>query len=249
MTEIQFTNVSKTFTRIDTKGILHAVQDVSFAARSGEFIAIVGKSGCGKSTMLRMIAGLIKPTSGSIKIDGKEVNSTNPDIGYMFQDSLLFPWLTVRGNIEFSFRMRKEKEKAKERVDKLIKMIGLEGFENAYPLSLSGGMKSRVALARTLAYSPKILLLDEPLSALDVFTKSKMQEEIKNVAKKTDCLSIIVTHDPEEAVYLGSKLIIMDSNPGRIKEILSVDLDNDSKDRNSLEFIKYKQHILDCLNK
>lgn len=174
-------NVSKVFAKVESDEVTHALQDVSVTMKSGEFVSLVGPSGCGKSTILRLVAGLILPTLGRVTVDGAEVETPSPERGVVFQNPTLFPWLTVEKNIAFSLDVRGMKDGKAERVDQMIRMIGLERFRNDYPAQLSGGMAQRVALVRTLINEPEILLLDEPLGALDEFTRMNMQDEILNI--------------------------------------------------------------------
>ena len=167
-------NVSKVFAKVESDEVTHALQDVSVTMKSGEFVSLVGPSGCGKSTILRLVAGLILPTLGRVTVDGAEVEAPSPERGVVFQNPTLFPWLTVEKNIAFSLDVRGMKNGKAERVDQMIRMIGLERFRNDYPAQLSGGMAQRVALVRTLINEPEILLLDEPLGALDEFTRMIM---------------------------------------------------------------------------
>ena len=196
-------NVSKVFAKVESDEVTHALQDVSVTMKSGEFVSLVGPSGCGKSTILRLVAGLITPTLGRVAVDGTEVEAPSPERGVVFQNPTLFPWLTVEKNIAFSLDIRGMKDGKAERVDRMIRMIGLEKFRNDYPAQLSGGMAQRVALVRTLINEPEILLLDEPLGALDEFTRMNMQDEILNIWAQRKQLALMVTHSIDEAVYYG----------------------------------------------
>ena len=209
-------NVSKVFAKVESDEVTHALQDVSVTMKSGEFVSLVGPSGCGKSTILRLVAGLILPTLGRVTVDGAEVETPSPERGVVFQNPTLFPWLTVEKNIAFSLDVRGMKDGKAERVDQMIRMIGLERFRNDYPAQLSGGMAQRVALVRTLINEPEILLLDEPLGALDEFTRMNMQDEILNIWSQKKQLALMVTHSIDEAVYMGTRVLVMESNPGRI---------------------------------
>ena len=196
-------NVSKVFAKVESDEVTHALQDVSVTMKSGEFVSLVGPSGCGKSTILRLVAGLILPTLGRVTVDGAEVETPSPERGVVFQNPTLFPWLTVEKNIAFSLDVRGMKDGKAERVDQMIRMIGLERFRNDYPAQLSGGMAQRVALVRTLINEPEILLLDEPLGALDEFTRMNMQDEILNIWSQKKQLALMVTHSIDEAVYMA----------------------------------------------
>ena len=243
---LKLTNVSKSFVRIETEDVTSAVDGINLEMRSGEFVSIVGKSGCGKSTILRMIAGLISPTTGKITIDDKEITDSGPDRGMVFQKATLFPWLTVEKNIYFSLRMKGNYRQKQGEVDRMLKMIGLEEFKDDYPGQLSGGMTQRVALVRSLINEPNILLLDEPLGALDAFTRMNMQDEILDLWQKKKQLAIMVTHDIDEAIYMGTKVLIMESTPGRIKATLPIELDF-PRNRSSSSFVEYRKQILDTL--
>ena len=215
--------------------------------KSGEFVSLVGPSGCGKSTILRLVAGLILPTLGRVTVDGAEVETPSPERGVVFQNPTLFPWLTVEKNIAFSLDVRGMKDGKAERVDQMIRMIGLERFRNDYPAQLSGGMAQRVALVRTLINEPEILLLDEPLGALDEFTRMNMQDEILNIWSQKKQLALMVTHSIDEAVYMGTRVLVMESNPGRIVADIRIDEDF-PRDRSSANFVEYRNEILDRLH-
>ena len=209
-------NVSKSFAKVENDEVTHALNAIDLSLRSGEFVSLVGPSGCGKSTILRLVAGLIMPTTGKITVDGKEITEPSPERGMMFQKSTLFPWLTVEKNIAFSLKMQGKLKGNEEKVEHMLKVIGLESFRNDYPGQLSGGMAQRVALMRSLINEPDILLLDEPLGALDAFTRMNMQDEILKIWQEKGQLALMVTHDVDEAVYMGTRVIVMDSNPGRV---------------------------------
>ena len=242
--ELQLNNVSKSFPKIDADTITNAISDISITLRDGEFVSLVGPSGCGKSTILRLISGLILPTTGEILLNGKTIDKPNEKIAMVFQKPTLFPWLTVRDNIAFGPRLKKEVNDIK--INEMIELIGLKEFANDYPHQLSGGMSQRVALVRAIINEPDILLLDEPLGALDAFTRMKMQEEILSLWEKKKQLAIMVTHDIEEAVYMSTKVVVIDNRPGRIKNIITIDLTN-RNDRSSKEFMKYRNEILNLL--
>ena len=232
-------NVSKVFAKVESDEVTHALQDVSVTMKSGEFVSLVGPSGCGKSTILRLVAGLILPTLGRVTVDGAEVETPSPERGVVFQNPTLFPWLTVEKNIAFSLDVRGMKDGKAERVDQMIRMIGLERFRNDYPAQLSGGMAQRVALVRTLINEPEILLLDEPLGALDEFTRMNMQDEILNIWSQKKQLALMVTHSIDEAVYMGTRVLVMESNPGRIVADIRIDEDF-PRDRSSASFVEYR---------
>ena len=242
--ELKLNNVSKSFPKIDTDSITNAISDISITFTDGEFVSLVGPSGCGKSTMLRLISGLILPTTGNIVLNGKTIDRPNEKIAMVFQKPTLFPWLTVRDNIAFGPRLKNEVDDIK--IDSMIELIGLKEFANDYPHQLSGGMSQRVALARAIINEPDILLLDEPLGALDAFTRMKMQEEILSLWGNKKQLAIMVTHDIEEAVYMSTKVVVIDNRPGRIKNVININLKN-RHDRSSQEFIDYRNEVLNLL--
>ncbi len=222
---LRLDGVSKSFAKVEKDDITNALENIDLTMKSGEFISLVGASGCGKSTILRLIAGLITPTMGTVTINGKEITGPGPDRGMVFQSPTLFPWLTVEKNISFSLRMQKKLKGHEDDVLRMIRLIGLEEFKDDYPMQLSGGMAQRVALARSLINGPEILLLDEPLGALDAFTRMNMQDEILNVWKEKKQLLIMVTHDVDEAIYMGTKVIVMDAAPGRVKAQIPIEME------------------------
>ena len=241
---LKLNNVSKSFPKIDTDTITNAISDISLTLTDGEFVSLVGPSGCGKSTILRLISGLILPTSGEIVLNGKTIDKPNEKIAMVFQKPTLFPWLTVRDNIAFGPRLKKEVNDIK--INDMIELIGLKEFANDYPHQLSGGMSQRVALARAIINEPEILLLDEPLGALDAFTRMHMQDEILSIWSRKKQLATMVTHDIEEAVYMSTKVVVIDKNPGRIKEVIDIDL-GVNRDRSSVKFVEYRNRILNLL--
>ena len=208
---------------------------------------MVGPSGCGKSTILRLVAGLIQPTTGSITLNGKPIEGPGPDRGMMFQKATLFPWLTVYDNIAFSLRMQGKLKGNEDKVEEMIKTIGLQDFREDYPGQLSGGMAQRVALVRSLINEPPVLLLDEPLGALDAFTRMNMQDEILRIWQKKQQLAIMVTHDVDEAIYMGTRVLVMDSHPGRIVSDLKIEQPF-PRDRSSEAFVAYRNEILKQLH-
>ena len=244
---LKLEDVSKSFAKVETDEVTHALTSVTTSMESGEFISLVGPSGCGKSTMLRLVAGLIKPTTGLLTVNGKEIGDPGPDRGMMFQKATLFPWLTVYDNIAFSLRMQGKLKGNEEKVENMIKVIGLEGFRNDYPGQLSGGMAQRVALVRSLINEPPILLLDEPLGALDAFTRMNMQDEILKIWQEKQQLAIMVTHDVDEAIYMGTRVLVMDAHPGRVIADIKIEQDF-PRDRSSREFVEYRNDILNKLH-
>ena len=203
-----------------------ALEDVSLQVNSREFVALLGPSGCGKSTLLYLVGGFLPVETGSILIDGQPVAGPGPDRGIVFQHFALFPWKTVRGNILYGLeRQGMPKEEREKRAQDFIQLVGLSGFEESYPSQLSGGMKQRTAIARTLAIDPKILLMDEPFGALDAQTRHLMQTELLSIWQRTPKTVIFVTHDVQEAVYLADRVAVMSARPGRIKTIVDTKFD------------------------
>ena len=244
---LKLEDVSKSFAKVETDEVTHALTSVTTSMESGEFISLVGPSGCGKSTMLRLVAGLIKPTTGTLTVNGKEIGDPGPDRGMMFQKATLFPWLTVYDNIAFSLKMQGKLKGNEDKVENMIKVIGLEGFRNDYPGQLSGGMAQRVALVRSLINEPPILLLDEPLGALDAFTRMNMQDEILKIWQEKQQLAIMVTHDVDEAIYMGTRVLVMDAHPGRVIADIKIEQPF-PRDRSSREFVEYRNAILNKLH-
>lgn len=239
-------NISKSFARTDTNKITTALSNINLKIEDGEFISIVGPSGCGKSTILRLIAGLIIPTTGEITLNDTLVEGTSPNRGMAFQKPTLFPWLTVEDNISFGLRMQ-NKVYDKSAVNNMIDMIGLSEFKKSYPHQLSGGMAQRVSLARTMINKPDVFLLDEPLGALDAFTRMNMQDELIDMWQKNKNIMIMVTHDIDEAIYMGNRVLVMAPRPGRIVEDISIELDY-PRNRNSKKFLSYRTKIMEMLN-
>ena len=244
---LKLDGVSKSFARVEKEGITHALEDINLEMKSGEFISLVGTSGCGKSTILRLIAGLILPTLGTVTVNGKEITGPSPERGMVFQKPTLFPWLTVEKNISFSLRMKNQLKGNEEKVERMLKVIGLTQFKDDYPGQLSGGMAQRVALVRSLINEPDILLLDEPLGALDAFTRMNMQDEILSMWRERKQLAIMVTHDVDEAIYMGSRVIVMEANPGRVKADIPIPMEY-PRNRSSSLFVEYRNRILEMLD-
>ncbi|QXE91369.1 ABC transporter ATP-binding protein [Geomonas subterranea] len=217
-----------------------ALKDVSLQVQKGEFLAIVGPSGCGKSTLLDILAGLAKPSSGEIFIDGRKVTGPALDRGIVLQGYALFPWRTVRQNVEFGLEIKKVPKGERRAVsDRFIGLVGLEGFADHFPHELSGGMKQRVAIARALAYDPEVLLMDEPFAAVDAQTRETLQDELLRIWEETGKTIIFVTHSIEEAVFLADRVAVLGTNPGAVKEVVDIDLPrprHNSDLRSSAEF-------------
>ncbi|MDG4861416.1 ABC transporter ATP-binding protein [Streptomyces sp. T-3] len=202
-----------------------ALREVSLDVGMGEFVAIVGPSGCGKSTLLKLVAGLLAPSSGEVLLQGERVTGPRHDIGYVFQRAALLEWRTARRNILLQAEMRKlPGAQARARTDELIRMTGLEGFEDAYPHELSGGMQQRVALCRALLHQPPVLLMDEPFGALDALTREQMNVELHRIWRETGTTVLLVTHSIAEAVYLADRVVVMSPRPGTITEIIDAGL-------------------------
>ncbi|AJY73894.1 ABC transporter ATP-binding protein [Paenibacillus beijingensis] len=209
--------------RFDTaKGSVQALHNVSLSVEEGEFVTVIGPSGCGKSTLLRIIAGLDSGYAGSVRLGGAEINGPGIDKGFIFQEHRLFPWLTVEKNIASDLPLGSKEVRRK--VDALIELVRLKGFEKAYPRELSGGMAQRVSIARALLRNPKILLLDEPFGALDAFTRAHMQDVLLDIWRTNKTTMIFVTHDIDEAVFLAGRVVILKPRPGEIRKVIRVDL-------------------------
>ena len=223
---------------------LAVLDDITLTVNPGEFVSIVGSSGCGKSTLLRLIVGLEDDYQGEVLLDGQRVVGTSLDRGIVFQEHRLFPWLTVEQNIALGLLNAKlgEAEKAQS-VREHIALVGLEGFETAYPHQLSGGMSQRVAIARALVSRPEVLLLDEPFGALDALTRAHLQQELHHIWQAEGITMILVTHDVEEAIYLGDQVVVMEPRPGRIRRIVPIDLAH-PRDRAGLPFARLKEDVL-----
>lgn len=247
MSKLELKNVSKVFEKIEEDEKTHALKNINLSIDNNEFVSIVGPSGCGKSTMLRLISGLIRPSQGKILLDNEEIEQPSSRKGMVFQKPTLFPWLTVGENVGFSGSLKNEEKIDEKEIDSMLKKVGLSEFKNSFPKQLSGGMAQRVSLIRTMIARPEVFLLDEPLGSLDAFTRMNMQDEILNLWQEIKNLMIMVTHDVEEAVYMSSKVIIMEPRPGRVKEIVDIELDY-PRDRTSDKFINYRNKILKTLN-
>ncbi len=226
---------------------MKAVDDVSLHIRGSEFICLVGPSGCGKSTLLRMIAGLEPVSGGGIFLGDKNITSTSPEIGFVFQEYTLFPWRTVAKNVEFGLELKRLSPEERAGIaSKYIDMVGLEKFRDAYPHQLSGGMRQRTAIARTLAVNPEILLMDEPFGALDAQTRNILQEQLLDIWHKEKKKVLFVTHNVDEAVFLADKVIVMTARPGRIKEIIDINIPR-PRVRTETEVNKVRNAILNSL--
>ena len=245
---LRIRGVSKSFSAADSAGVRTlALHDASLEVAAGELISIVGPSGCGKSTLLRLVAGLDKPDTGELCVGNEPITAPSAERGLVFQDPNLFPWLTVRRNIETGLVARGLLEQQRGEVDEFMRLVGLESFANAFPHHLSGGMAQRVALARALINHPKILLLDEPLGALDAFTRMRMQDEVLRLWKARGTTMLLVTHDIDEAIYMSDRIVLMTPRPGRIERTLDITLER-PRLRNSSEFLQLRGDILELLH-
>src|SRR3954468_22829189 len=224
-----------------------ALDPTTLSLAAGELSSLVGPSGCGKSTLLRLIAGLDSPDSGELMVGVEPITAPNAERGLVFQDPNLFPWLTVRRNIEAGLVAQGVLHEKKNEVDEFMRLVGLEIFANAYPHHLSGGMAQRVALARALINHPKILLLDEPLGALDAFTRMRMQDEVLRLWENRRTTMLLVTHDIDEAIYMSDRILIMTQRPGRIERIIPVELER-PRDRSSASFLRLRGEILETMH-
>lgn len=245
---LQVREVSKSFPAPDN-GALHtlALDAVSLTVGAGELISLVGPSGCGKSTILRLIAGLDTPNSGQLSVGTEAIIAPSAERGLVFQDPNLFPWLTVRRNIQAGLVARGVLHEKRHEVDEFMRLVGLEAFADAFPHHLSGGMAQRVGLARALINHPKVLLLDEPLGALDAFTRMKMQDEVLRLWQTRRTTMLLVTHDIDEAIYMSDRIVIMTPRPGRIERTIAVDLER-PRHRSGAEFLRLRGEILELLH-
>lgn len=237
---VQINNVSKDFC-VENECI-NVLDNINIDIKPGEFISIVGASGCGKSTLLKMLGGMMQPTKGEIYVGDRRVASPSVEVGMIFQESRLFPWLTLKENIEFGIHQKMPKDVKEQLIHEHIKMVGLEGFERAFPKQLSGGMQQRASIARTLINRPKVLLLDEPFGALDALTRITMQNEVLKIWEAEKTTMILVTHDIDEAIYLGDRVLVFSSRPGRVNKMLDVKIDRPRK-RTGEEFMKLRDEI------
>ncbi|MQA85272.1 MAG: ATP-binding cassette domain-containing protein [Streptosporangiales bacterium] len=220
---IEARGVTVAYERARHKDTLVALQDFDLEIRSGEFVTVVGPSGCGKSTFLNVVAGLVPPARGEVFVEGKPVRGPGPERSVVFQDYALMPWRTVEGNVRFGLEMQRRVDRStRERIARYIEMVGLTGFERAYPRELSGGMRQRVGLARALVTEPRILLMDEPLAAVDAMTRELMQDELSRIVAETGQAVLFITHSVDEAITLADRIAVVTNRPGRIKEIIPV---------------------------
>lgn len=244
---LEIDNLRKVFQAGDS--FLTVLDGIDFRVRSGEMICILGRSGCGKTTLLKMLAGFLAPSSGTICLNGKAVLSPGPDRCVVFQEDTLFPWLTVKENIAFGLRGQKTDKKAfREEVDRFLSLVGLSEFRDYLPREISGGMKQRVALARVLILKPKVLLMDEPFASLDAQTREEMQNLLLSLWETLSHTILFVTHDVTEAVCLADRILVMSKDPGRISEEIHVDLPRPRKNEKS-DFLLFSRKLYESLRK
>lgn len=238
--KLQVSNLGKVYK--GNKISVPALEDVNLSIAEGEFVSIIGTSGCGKTTLLRIIAGLENDFGGSITLNGRSITGPGIDRAVIFQDHRLLPWYTIEQNVSFGLKGKDDSAK-KETVARYLRLVGLSGFEKAYPGQVSGGMAQRAAIARGLVGKPELLLLDEPLGALDALTRMYMQQELEKIWQTEQSTMIMVTHDIEEAIYLSDKIVVMSNRPGTIKRIIPVPLAR-PRDRASFDLLKIKEEVL-----
>jgi len=252
---IELTGVRQVFGVRDRQGRPQqfvALDGLDLSIRAGEFFVLVGPSGCGKSTVLDLISGLNRPEAGSITVGDRLVEQPGLDRGFVFQQYTLLPWRTAQGNIEFALEAAGGLSKAerRERARTYLELVGLTDFAHRYPHELSGGMKQRVAIARSLSYEPEVLLMDEPYGALDAQTRERLQQELLAIWRRTGTTIVFITHDIDEAVFLGERVGVMSSRPGRIKAVVDIDLDREDPRRDvrsSEEFARHRHHVWSLL--
>src|SRR6195952_2604049 len=242
---IEIDHVSQTFQTSGRQSHL-AISDISLHVEDGAFVSILGPSGCGKSTLLYIVGGFVNPTEGVAKVKGSAITGPGPDRGPVFQEFALFPWKNVLGNVMYGLRQQGvPRAEAEAQSRRLIEMVGLKGFENFYPKELSGGMKQRVAIARTLAYKPAVLLMDEPFGALDAHTRTRLQNDLLNIWERDRKTVLFVTHSVEEAVFLSDKVVVMTRAPGRIKQIVEIGLPRPRRRAELLLDPRYQKYVVD----
>ena len=244
--QIEVRNVTYEY-QVD-KGRVLAIKDINFSVRQSEFLCLLGPSGCGKTTILNILAGLLQPTAGEIRIGRTPLNGSGQNRGVVFQDfAQLFPWRTARYNVEFGLEMRRVDKMTREKTAlEFLRLVGLEKFADVYPHQLSGGMQQRVAIARSLAYNPQVLLMDEPFAALDAMTRDDMQQLLTDVWQKTKKTIVYITHNVSEAVFLGDKVIVLNAHPGTVKAEVALDLPR-PRDPLSESFVAKQREIMRLL--
>jgi ABC-type nitrate/sulfonate/bicarbonate transport system ATPase subunit len=243
---IELNKVRKTFPQNEGPDIT-VLDDVELRFEPGEFVSLIGPSGCGKSTLLRLVAGLAQADSGTLTLDGEIIREPGFERGLVFQDPTLFPWMTIYENIAYGLRSRGVYKEEKQGIPELFRLVGLEGFEKSHPHHLSGGMAQRASLARALVNRPKVLLLDEPLGALDAFTRMNMQDEILKIWERQKMTTVMVTHDVDEALYMANKVVVMSARPAKIERVLDVKMGRPRR-RDSPDFLELRATILRILH-
>ena len=248
MASLEIKNLNQSFSRDDGSRLV-VLDNINLEVKDKEFVCILGSSGCGKTTLLRLIAGLDEAQEGSIIIDGEEMKGPNPKVGMVFQEYSLFPWRTVIDNIAFGLEMRGVSEEDRYMVAEwYLDLVNLTQFRDSYPSELSGGMRQRVAVVRALTLDPVLLLMDEPFGALDAQTRNMLQKELLQIWEKTKKMIVFITHSVDEAVYLSDRIVVMTPRPGRICHIFQVPLPR-PRDRTSVEFAQVRRDVLDLISK
>ncbi|WP_327138975.1 ABC transporter ATP-binding protein [Nocardia sp. NBC_01327] len=248
--KLALSGVRKEFPIRGERDSFTAIEDITVDVREGEFLVLVGPSGSGKSTLLDLLGGLTKPTTGQILLDGAPITGPGLDRGIVFQQYALLPWRTARTNIEFGLEAKKIRKRERQQIaEHYLELVGLAGFGDRYPHELSGGMKQRVAIARSLAFDPEVLLMDEPFAALDAQTRESLQDELLRIWRATGKTILFITHGIDEAVYLGQRVAVLTSRPGRVKAVVDIDLDRegDPDIRSSESFREVRHHIWSLL--
>ncbi|MDR0549115.1 MAG: ABC transporter ATP-binding protein [Deltaproteobacteria bacterium] len=243
---IAIQGVSKIFPHPDGS-LVKALAQVDLTVAAGEFVSLIGPSGCGKSTLLRLIAGLDQATTGTLELDGQIIRGPAAERGLVFQNPYLFPWLNIYNNVAFGLRARRVYKRQKHLVARYLELVGLAKFGLVYPHHLSGGMAQRASLARALINQPRVLLLDEPLGALDAFTRMNMQDEILRIRAESLITMVMVTHDVDEAIYLSDRIVVMTPGPGQVESVISVPFSR-PRARNTPDFLSLRSRILEILN-
>jgi NitT/TauT family transport system ATP-binding protein len=247
MGDLAIKGLNQSFPRDDGSRLV-VLENLSLNVKDKEFVCILGSSGCGKTTLLRMIAGLDTAESGTIVLDGEEIKGPNPKVGMVFQEYSLFPWRTVIDNIAFGLEMRGvPKEERYKVAEKYLELVNLAQFRDSFPSELSGGMRQRVAVARALALDPVLLLMDEPFGALDAQTRNKLQIELLEIWEKTKKTVVFITHSVDEAVFLSDRIVVLTPRPGRICQVYEIRLPR-PRDRTSPEFAELRREVLDLIN-
>jgi NitT/TauT family transport system ATP-binding protein len=241
---IEIAGLSKIFETTRTRHL--AITDITLSVADGEFVSVLGPSGCGKSTLLYIVGGFVAPSTGSVLVKDKPVTGPGPDRGPVFQEFALFPWKTVLGNVMYGLvQQNVPRAEAEARAHALIDMVHLRGYENFYPKELSGGMKQRVAIARTLAYRPSILLMDEPFGSLDAHTRTRMQNDLLEIWERDRKTVLFVTHSVEEAVFLSDRVVVMTRSPGRVKAIIDIELPRPRRRTELLVTRRYQDYVVE----